>query len=125
MKLATEFFYGNKISEYGIENGYLDYSTLSKAFDMVLSNDIMENTASIGYWDIIGGVDFDDDDYNYPDVYQNFIVSEKGAEILQEIGEIVYYNETLNLYVWGVTHWGTAWTHVLTNVPCNVGYENT
>lgn len=36
----SQYFCGNKISEYGLHNGYLDYRTLSKAFDAVLVNDI-------------------------------------------------------------------------------------
>ena len=51
MKLAGEYFCGNKISEYGIENGFLDYATLAKSFDAVLNNNIMQATYDIGYWD--------------------------------------------------------------------------
>lgn len=29
------YFYGNKVSEYGIENGRVDYATFAKAFDAV------------------------------------------------------------------------------------------
>ena len=36
----SEYFCGNRISEYGLKNGYLDYHTLSRAFDAVLVNDI-------------------------------------------------------------------------------------
>lgn len=36
----SRYFYGNEISDYGIKNGYLDYRTLTKAFDAVLVNDI-------------------------------------------------------------------------------------
>ena len=36
----SPYFYGNKISDYGLKNGYVDYATLSKAFDAVLVNDI-------------------------------------------------------------------------------------
>lgn len=55
--------------------------------------------------------------------YQYYIVSDNGAEILKEINEIVYYNEELDMYVWGVTHWGTSWDYVLTDIKCNVPYE--
>lgn len=56
-----------------------------------------------------------------PEVYQWYIVSDPGAEILKEAGEIVYYNETLDMYLWGVTHYGTSWDYVLTDIPCNTG----
>ena len=56
--------------------------------------------------------------------YQYYIVSDNGAEILKEINEIVFYNEELDMYVWGVTHFGTAWSYVLTDIKCNVPYED-
>lgn len=124
MKLYGDYFYGNQISEYGREHGFLDYATLAKAFDAVLNNDIMEKTADIGYWDIVSGFraeeDGEENDY-FPEVYQYYIVSDSGAEILQEIGEVLFYNDTLDMYVWGVTHYGTNWAYVLTDVPCNCG----
>ena len=36
----SQYFCGNKISEYGLKCGYLDYHTLAKSFDAVLVNDI-------------------------------------------------------------------------------------
>lgn len=123
MFVHGEYFYGNKISKYGLDNGYVDYGTLSRAFDAVLNNDIISNTYDIGYWDLYSGSDYDEENDNYIDIFQYFIVSKRGAEILSEAGEIVYYNEKLDLYVWGVTHYGTSWNYVLTNVKCNVNYD--
>lgn len=51
-----------------------------------------------------------------PEVYQWFIVDDWGARLLQDIDEIVYYNEKLDMYLWGVTHWGTSWDYVLTSI---------
>ena len=166
MKIAGKYFYGNEISRYGQDNGYVDYATLAKAFDAVLNNEIIEKTADIGYWEIESGFpdnsdrleiiaerleeiknqmedaesmeeiaeiekerdaleekkeELENEEDSLPDVYQWYIVSESGAEILERIGEIVYYNEALNMYVWGVTHYGTSWSYVLTNIPCNCG----
>ena len=64
----------------------------------------------------------DEQDY-YHEIYQYYIVSDRGAELLKEINEIVFYNEELDMYVWGVTHFGTSWDYVLTDIPCNVPYE--
>ena len=115
-----KYFFGNKISDYGIEKGYVDYATLAKAFDAVLNNDIISKTFEIGYWDIVNGSDYDENNDNYAEIYQYFIISANGAEILQEYtNEIVYYNEELDLYVWGVTHFGTGWDNVLTEIKCN------
>lgn len=166
MNIYGEYFYGNKISEYGLKNGYLDYATLAKAFDAVLNNDIMNKTYDIGYWDQESGFidnsdaieelqdqieeledqitddttpehdeeitakieelqdqieELENEQDELPEVFQWYIVSDKGARILEEINEIVYYNEALDMYIWGVTHWGTSWDYVITDVPCNTG----
>lgn len=157
MEKEKKYYYGNAISEYGLENGYVDYATLAKAFDIVLNNDIMSLTYNIGDWDQVSGIidntdeieeleekrdeleeenesspsqiieneingindqieeleiEQDDD----PEVFQWFIISDWGARLLQTINEIVYYNEKLDMYLWGVTHFGTSWDHVLTNI---------
>lgn len=51
-----KYYYGNAISEYGLENGRVDYATLSKCFDAVLNNDIMDLTYDIGYWEQVSGI---------------------------------------------------------------------
>ena len=53
MTHTSKYFYGNKISDYGLEHGYVDYRTLAKCFDAVLNNDIISKTQEIGYWDIV------------------------------------------------------------------------
>ena len=116
MTHTSKYFYGNKISDYGLEHGYVDYKTLAKAFDAVLNNDIINKTYDIGYWDIVSGSDYDEETDEYTDIYQYYIVSDNAVEILQEANEIVYYNEELDMYVWGVTHWGTSWDYVLTDI---------
>ena len=130
----SNYFYGNKISDYGLKNGYVDYATLAKSFDAVLANNIMSKSWDCGEWEIVNGDDryyFDDDgneisaeeydenggDYEYFDVYQYYIISESGYQILTDCtNEIVWYHEELDLYVWGVTHFGTSWDYVLTDI---------
>lgn len=122
LKRKWKKYYGNAISDYGMEHGYVDYATLAKAFDAVLNNDIMSLTYDIGSWEqVSGAIDNTDEELeheqdNDPEVFQWFIVDDWGARMLQEINEIVYYNETLNMYLWGVIHYGTSWDYVLTNV---------
>lgn len=168
MKVHGKYFYGNEISKYGQENGYVDYRTLARAFDAVMANDIMSKTADLGCWEPYSGseeyyedsagnvYDYDGaqekiaeiedamreiededseecreleeekemlEDAHYHAIFQWFIVSGYGAEILKEAGEIVYYNEYLDLYLWGVTHYGTSWDYVLTNIRCNAPDE--
>lgn len=56
---------------------------------------------------------------DYQEVFQWFIVDDWGARLLQDIDEIVYYNEKLDMYLWGVQHYGTSWDYVLTNIKIN------
>ena len=160
----SEYFYGNRISDYGLEHGYVDYRTLAKAFDGVLANNIIEETNGIiGYWEQESGMidnsdeinelnneiasiqyDIDIEEYknekelaemekkieeleekveeleneqDYPaEIFQYYIVDNNGASILSECNEIVFYNERLDMYVWGVTHYGTSWDYVLTDI---------
>lgn len=141
-----KYYYGNAISEYGLEYGRVDYATLAKAFDAVLNNDVMSLTYDIGYWEQVSGIIDNTDEIeeleekrdcleeeneideinekieeleseqDYQEVYQWFIVDDWGARLLQEINEIVYYNEKLDMYLWGVQHYGTSWDYVLTNI---------
>lgn len=134
---TSEYFCGNKISDYGLENGYIDYRTLARSFDMVLNNDIIPKTdGTLGYWETVNGseisyydniindfVEYDDienwDNIEecYTEIYQYFIISEQGYKILSDYtDEIIFYNDMLDMYVWGVTHWGTSWDYVLTDI---------
>ena len=175
--IKSHYYYGNKISDYGIENGYVDYSTLSKAFDAVLCNDItklfyssinneyvepeqengvIDNSETIEFKQnqieelentLEKLLDIDPDDRSTeelshilylqseietiqdqieelereqeepPEIYQYYIISSSGADILKyDTNEIVYYIEHLDMYIWGVTHWGTSWDYVLTDI---------
>lgn len=56
MEKEQKYYYGNAISEYGMEYGYVDYATLAKCFDAVLNNDIMNLTYGIGSWEQMSGI---------------------------------------------------------------------
>lgn len=104
--------YGHKVSKYGLDNGYLDYYTLSEIVgDCVLNNNIFQET---GYenWEMVSGFEGE-----YEEVYQYYIISDYGYQMLEELtDEIVYYNESLDMYLWGITHFGTSWDYVLTDI---------
>ena len=103
----SHWFYGHKISDHGIEHGYVDYATLAKSFNLILNNDIMEKTAGIGFWEPV-----------QQEIFQFFIIDDCGAKILQELtDEILFYNEELDMWVWGISHYGTGWEYVLTDIP--------
>ena len=58
------------------------------------------------------------------EIFQYYIISDSGAQILEDwTNAIVFYNEELDMYDWGVTHYGTAWSYVLTDIKLNCGDE--
>ena len=174
MITKSKYYYGNEISKYGLENGYVDYGTLASCFNHVLNNDILSELEKNGYYfDLINAPDFSDEiedaegqiDYlqekiddlrdkqgdasgqAYNDIeneienlendiydlqndidyyqcadrdvefFQYYIIDNSGARILTEdTTERVFYNEDLDMYIWGVTHCGTAWDYVLTDI---------
>lgn len=173
MNKFGKYFYGNEISNYGQENGFVDYATFAKAFDAVLNNDIMSKTwGTCGEWEQESGFvdnseeieelreeleeigeiryttkgvyyvgangeeienaevisriekleerieELEAEQDEQPEVYQWYIISDNGARICEEFNEIVFYNSELDMYLWGVTHWGTSWDYVLTDIPC-------
>lgn len=115
--------FGHAVSGYGLENGYLDYRTLAMIVgDMVLNNYIFEET---GYenWALESGKEENEDGYLY-DIYQYYIITAAGARFLEEYAdEIVYYNEDLDMYLWGITHFGTSWDYVLTDIKLYIAME--
>lgn len=114
MVLYGDKVFGVKVSDYGLENGYLDYLALSKIVgDCILNNTIMTETYD---WELVSGEIEDEDGYEY-DIYQYYIISEYGYEFLEKYtDEIVFYNEKLDVYIWGITHFGTSWDYVLTDI---------
>lgn len=109
IKLYDGKAFGVKVSNYGLENGYLDYKTLSKIIgDCILNNVIRAETMED--WEIISG-EFKEM------VFQDYIISEYGYKLLSELtDELVFYNEKLDIFVWAITHLGTSWDYVLTDV---------
>lgn len=115
MKNAIGMFngkvFGIEVSDYGKENGYLDYQTLAEMLgDCILNNNILSE--NLEEWEIVNG------EFDYErEIYQFYIITDYGFDILQDYtDEIVFYNERLDMYVWGVTHFGTSWDYVLTDV---------
>lgn len=109
MKLYGDKVYGVKVSDYGLEHGYLDYRALARILeDVILNNTIRAETMCD--WEIVTG-EFKEM------IFQDYIISERGYEFLKDFtDEIVFYNEKLDVYIWGVTHFGTSWDYVLTDI---------
>lgn len=177
-------FYGNEVSSYGKENGYVDYRTFAKSFDAVMNNSIMQELEGAGFYfePIQDGTPDNSDEIEElreaaqeledqadaieaeaeqetdeaeaarlmeeaekrreeaqqkndeaddleaeqepPEIFQFFIVDDAGAEIIQEwTDDPLFYCSALDMYIWGVTHWGTSWDYVLTDIRINAGEE--
>ena len=116
VRLFDDKVYGYKVSDYGLANGYLDYYTLAEIVDnYVLNNSIFEY---VGYenWELVSGVEVNEDGDLY-DIYQYYIIGYHGYLFLSEYtDELVFYNENLDMYLWGITHFGTSWDYVLTDI---------
>ena len=127
--------FGKDISQYGLKNGYMDYKCLSNIVgNTILNNNIINY--EIDNWQLINGSDikycntvtgeymeydnienWDNIEESYIDIFQYYIIDDWGVEFLENYTEeIVYYNEVLDIYLWGITHWGTSWDYVLTDI---------
>lgn len=84
---------------------------------LILNNDIMQELQKKDiYFDLYCGSDYNEESDEYEEIYQYYIINEQDAERLAEYtNEIVFYNEKLDLYILGVTHFGTAWEGVEAN----------
>lgn len=70
-------------------------------------NDEWEEISQDEYYEIDGGHESD------IDIYQYFIISDYAAEYLERhTEEIIFYIEELNMYIWGVSHFGMSWDMV-------------
>lgn len=103
--------YGVEVSEYGLQKGYLDYRALANILENCIYNGTIRE-ATYGDWEIVNG-EYEDAEQ----VMSDYIISAYGCKFLKAYtDEIVFYNENLDVYIWGVTHYGTAWSHVLTDI---------
>ena len=126
---GSKYFYGQEISAEEIKNGYINYRTLASTFSHILCNDIVNlfNVSTIadfgGYSEaeLVNGCDYDYDTDKFNEIFQYYIIDNNGFRILTEhTDEIVYYLPCLDIYVWGVTHFGTPWNGVNTDIKIEV-----
>lgn len=128
------------LNEYERKHNKISFKRLiDKLFtDMVLCN----NITKLFYSEIGGkytepeieiGTDYDEETEEQIDIYQYFIVdfSNWTYELMTKYSEqfgkefILYYIEELGLYILGVTHFGTGWDYVLTDIEPSEDVENT
>lgn len=113
----------NKKECYYIDTNIVNYRTLTDFIftDMIICNNIIKYSDN---WDLELSEACEDDEYI--DFYQYFIVDvdnwrlEKYKEYLEETNKssdlTLWYDNELDIYILGVSHCGTAWSYVPTNI---------
>lgn len=111
----------------------INYKELARRVgDCILNNEIQTQLAGEYEFELINGADSycykhetkeecskndSDCDYENYEVYQTYIITQSGAEYLQrKTNEIVYFCEKLGVHLWGITHFGTSWDYVFTEI---------
>ena len=110
-------FYGYEISAYGLENGFVDYHTFARALgNVVLCNEIPKLLTKTGSDIILNNYDYEAE--TPTEIYQFYIIdsTESNFDLLKEAGEIYFYEPEYDILVWCITHYGTSWDYVLTNI---------
>ena len=112
----------------GEEKDSISYGTLTSFIftDMILCNNIVRYSDN---WDLELGEEYNEEEEEYIDIYQYYIVDvdtwrlEKYKEYLQETNKpsdlILWYDNELDIYILGVSHCGTSWSYVPTNIEIN------
>lgn len=131
-----------RLNDYELQRNRVSYSNLINYYcdNMVLCNNISESDtfreelydAIYNCWDIMDEderIEHDDDYDNYLssfDIFQYYITDMNDYEVerLRELNnELIVYSSDLDCYVLCVTHYGTSWNYVLTNVEPNTEEE--
>lgn len=126
----TKLFYNTIGSEYNepeMVNGYIDNSEEIEAKQeqietLEYTRDNSEDPAQIAHIneqiEIINEQieELEREQDEQCEIYQYYIVSDSGADLIKEYtDDPVYYLPVLDCYIWGVTHYGTSWSYVLTD----------
>lgn len=110
-----------KLNHYEKKHNRISFYTLIKAisYEMILCNNIAEVDQEIFCNEVIGTL-YDEETDEYNDVYQYYIVNLAcPIDILQKLNSDslhILYSEKLDVYILAVTHFGTSWDYVLTDI---------
>jgi len=86
---------------------YADFVKFSNA-NMILCNNIVNQDNEFLFENIVNG-ELEDD----TEIFQYFLIDNHTKEMLEYFtDELVFYSENLDVYVWGITHFGTGWDYV-------------
>lgn len=115
----------NKKECYYMDTNTVNYRTLTDFIftDMILCNNITKYSDN---WDLELGDDYDEETGEYTEIYQYYIVDfdnwrlEKYKEYLEETKKesdfILWYDYELDIYILGISHYGTSWNYVPTEI---------
>ena len=122
-----------KKEAYYMDTNTVNYRTLVDFIftDMILCNNIVKYYEN---WDLELGEDYDEEEDEYIEIYQYYIVDfdnwrlEEYKKYLEETKKesdfILWYDNELDIYVLGVSHWGTSWDYVPTEIKIKKEKEN-
>ena len=114
-----------KKEAYYMDTNTVNYRTLTDFIftDMILCNNIVRHSDN---WDLELGEDYNEETGEYIDIYQYYIVDfdnwrlEEYKKYLEETNKssdlILWYDNELDIYILGVSHWGTSWNYVPTEI---------
>ena len=113
-----------EIAERELKAGFITYFTLAERInEMVLCNNMSQRCYNTMH--LINGIDYDEETEKPVDIFQWYIITRNGAEyLIQYTDELVFYDDELNLYVWGITHCGTSWKYVYTDIKATENMED-
>lgn len=105
-----------EITQRELQIGYITLFTLSQRVGkMILCNEMSQRYNDTMH--LINGTNYNEEAEDSSDIFQWYIITEEGAAYLtHHTDELVFYDNELNLYVWGITHYGTSWKYVYTNI---------
>lgn len=123
MEKIFAYFDENELNDYEKEKGFLSYANLfGEDTQLILCNEIVKQYENL---ELEHGTDYDEENDIYIDIYQYYIIDDYTARFLKEYTqEIIFYHNELDIYILGVTHFGTSWNYVLTDIKLEKINEN-
>ena len=122
----------NKKECYYMNSNIVNYKTLTDFIftDMILCNNIVNYSDN---WDLELNEEYDEETGEYIEIYQYYIVNvdtwrlEEYKKYLQETNissDInLWYDNELDVYILGVSHYGTSWDYVPTEIKIKQNEE--
>lgn len=120
--MLKKYVLESKLNEYEREHKRISYATLCDFLfsDMILCNKILDVDYNLLENQELGSL-YDEETEEYDEVYQWYIVN-VDSWMLDKLKELnfneiqLFYSDVLEEYILGVTHWGTSWDYVLTDI---------